>query len=71
MGDAETSNNNEKKIVMVNREKALIINYRKARCHQQTTYNNATYVIVVTKEANLPNNKMNQAKGIRSKSVVK
>jgi hypothetical protein len=46
------------------KESDLIINDRKAHCPQQSSYNKTIRVPVVTKEANLPNNKINQANGI-------
>jgi hypothetical protein len=51
----------------------LIINDRKAHCPQETSYNKTTRVAVVTKEANLPNNKINQTNGIinRLSSTIK
>jgi hypothetical protein len=62
-------------IVMVNRsvkENDLIITDRKAHCPQQTSYTKTITVPVVTKEANLPNSKINQANGIinRTSSTV-
>jgi hypothetical protein len=42
----------------------LIINDRKAHCPQQTSYDKTTWVTIVTKEANLPNSKINQANRI-------
>jgi hypothetical protein len=61
---------------MVNRsirESDLIINDRKAHCPQQICYNETTQVTVVTKEANLPNSKINQENGIinRTSSTIK
>jgi hypothetical protein len=52
---------------MVNRsvkDSDLIINDGKAHCPQQTSYNKTTQVTVVTKEANLPNSKINEANRI-------
>jgi predicted RNA-binding protein len=61
---------------MVNRsvkESDLIINDRKAHCPQQTSYNKATQVTEVTKEAKLPNSKINQPNRIinRTSSTIK
>jgi hypothetical protein len=55
------------------KESDLIINDRKAHCPQQTSWNKTARITVVTKAANLPSSKINQANGIinRTSSTIK